>query len=97
MAAGKQLEGPEPPGTLLYLLAWADELVGRSGATMGGLAPLSYPVIESWSRMMGVHVNALEVRALVALDAVMRNPEPSEAVEHDEPEHNHAWPEKDVG
>ena len=98
MAAQKQLEGPDPPGSLMHLMVWADELVGRSGATMGGLAPLSYPVIESWGRLMGVHVNALEVRGLMAIDAVLRNPEQPEEVQHDEPEaRDDTWPEKKNG
>jgi len=92
----RELEPPcDPPDVLLYLMDWAYELVGRSGATMAGLAPLSYPTVESWARLMDLTLSPLEVRALIALDAVLRHPDTDEPDE--EPETNHAWPERQDG
>lgn len=77
-SAQEALEGPEPPETMLYLMEWAYALCGRSGASMEGLAPVSYGTIEAWSRLMGVTPDPLEVRALITLDSVIRHPERGE-------------------
>lgn len=49
------------------------ELHGRSGASMAGLLPLSYPVLESWWRLKGCPepLHPLEVHALIELDRVI--------------------------
>ena len=92
--AQQTIEGTEPPETMLYLMEWAYALCGRSGATMGGLAPLSYTTIRDWADLMGIDVTALETRALLVLDAVIRNPEIDEPEPVPEETVIHAWPEK---
>ena len=92
--AQRDLEGPEPPEAMLYLKEWAFALCGRSGATMGGLAPLSYTTIRDWAELMDIDVSPLEVQALLVLDAAIRNPatdEPEPVPEEPKPQ---AWPEK---
>ena len=89
------LEYPEPPQSMLYLVDWAYALCGRSGASMEGLAPLAYETIEAWSRLMDLDVTPLEVRALIALDAVIRKPEPDGLEERqEEVKVNTPWPER---
>jgi len=82
---------------IMYLLDWAQALYGRSGATMGGLAPLSYGTIRDWATLMEIDVMPLEVQALVWLDAVMRNPEPVEPEPEERAPAQDAWPEKKHG
>jgi len=92
-AAVNALEGPDAPDSVLYLMEWAYALCGRSGATMGGMAPLSFTTIRDWATLMDIHVSPLEVQALLVLDAVIRNPEPdTEIVLAEKP--THAWPER---
>ena len=93
----ERLEGPEPPVEVLYLLEWAQALYGRSGATMGGLAPLSYGTIRDWAALMEIDVTPLETQALMWLDAVMRNPEPDEPEPVVRDVSDDAWPEKSDG
>ena len=90
----EELEGPEPPDAMLYLLEWAYALCGRSGTSMEGLAPLSYGSIEAWARLMDIHILPLEVTALISLDAVIRKPERDEPEpEVTAPEDHTPWPE----
>ncbi len=70
----EELEGPEFPDALEYLYVWLYELHGRSGAGMHGLAPMSYTTIAAWSSLTGNVPDALEVRALLALDAILLSP-----------------------
>lgn len=72
------LEGPPYPEPLRYLHGWAMELVGRSGADMNGLAPISYGTIADWARLTGRAPAPHEIRALLRLDAAMRRPDPEE-------------------
>jgi hypothetical protein len=74
-----ELDGPPVPPALAYLLEWLDELYGRSGATMDGLAPLSYSTMQAWAALTGRHPLPHEVQALMLLDLVRRNPPPEEA------------------
>ena len=76
---------------MLYLVEWAYALCGRSGATMGGIAPLSFTTIRDWAMLMNRHITPLEVQALLAIDAVIREPD-TETVP--EPKPTHAWPER---
>jgi hypothetical protein len=73
--AAAALEGPEYPEEFVYLYRWALELLGRSGVGMSGYAPLSYGTIADWVRLTGTEIYPHEVRALLQLDAVLRNPE----------------------
>lgn len=41
---------------------------------MNGFAPLSYTTIADWARLTDRTVRPHEVKALLALDRVMRNP-----------------------
>lgn len=75
-SAQADLDAHPYPELLLYLVGWAQELVGRSGVGMSGLAPLSYREVEAWSRLTGHRPSAGEVEALMALDSVLRHPEP---------------------
>lgn len=80
MAQAEELEeilaGPECPPAMKYLLDWLDELYGRSGATMDGLAPLSWPSIESWARMTRRSPLYHEIMALMLMDSIRRDPPP---------------------
>ena len=77
--AVKALEPPcEYPECLAYLHGWSLELLGRSGVGMSGYAPLSYAELVSWALLTGRQVTPAEVDALMALDAVLRHPEPPE-------------------
>lgn len=70
-----EIDGPGmPSGTLDYLWGWSDELLGRSGVTMDGLAPLNPTVIESWARLTERSPQPHEVQALFELDALRRAP-----------------------
>lgn len=62
-------DGPPLPECGRYLLQWLYELHGRSGVSMNGLAPLSYPVIAEWARLTGRDPQPHEVEALIRLDA----------------------------
>ncbi len=84
--ARSALRSPPCPEALEYLRAWAYALVGRSGASDAGAAPLSYGTIEAWARLMGVPVpQPYEVEALFALDALMRCPGEDEPPAEGEP------------
>lgn len=63
-------------------MAWAYELVGRSGAGASGMAPLMYQTIEAWARLTGRDLpEPEEVHALVRLDAAILAPDPVVAPE----------------
>lgn len=66
------LAGPDYPDAMQYLLEWTRELVGRSGGTLGGLAPLSYGTIATWAALTGRTPSPRDVEALLELDAAMR-------------------------
>lgn len=68
------LQPPVFPSSVGYLWAWFCELDGlrRAGAT--GAEPLAAVDIDAWARLMDVRPEPREVRTLVALDRVWRNP-----------------------
>ena len=70
----EKLNGPPMPACLAYLEDWSRALFGRSGEGMGGAAPLSPLVVESWARMSGYVIAPHELDALLVLDGVRRNP-----------------------
>jgi hypothetical protein len=78
-----ELAGPPVPPALQYLLEWLDELFGRSGATMDGLAPLSYTTVRAWAELTDRCPRPHEVQALLMLDAVRRHPPPDRGAEDD--------------
>lgn len=60
------------PDEIEYLVMWAHELHGRSGAHMSGLLPLSPVVLEAWARLSGnAPLHPEEVEGLYRLDAAM--------------------------
>lgn len=66
------LDGPaEFPEELNHLYRWSLELVGRSGGGPDGPMRLSYSTIESWARLTHRAPSALEVEALILLDAAL--------------------------
>jgi hypothetical protein len=68
-------EAPKFPEAIRYLWEWADEMAGRSGVGMSGIAPLSFTTIRDWSELTGGKPTRAEVEALTRLDAVIRNPQ----------------------
>lgn len=98
--AERELTGPECPEEIRYLVDWSDELRGRSGVGMDGPAPLSFPAIESWARVLRIRPEPHEIRALLMLDDVMRNP--TEPKDEDTAETTRnvetpKWPERKPG
>lgn len=71
--ARRKLQGPEFPEHMAHIWEWTQELHGRSGMGMAGLAPLSYQTIQAWQALTGVHLSPLEVEALIAVDGAMLN------------------------
>ncbi len=74
LRAQAELDGPDAPPALGYLLDWHHELYGRSGVTMDGLAPLSFATVDSWARLTDRAPLPHEVDALLVLDGVRRHP-----------------------
>lgn len=70
-----ELEGPSCPESLEYLRDALDDVFGRSGTTMDGLAPLSWATVEYCERNGGTRLDFLEKSALFTLDTVRRHPE----------------------
>ena len=66
-----KLHGPEFPEDVEYLWHWGLELHGRSGIGMAGLAPLAYGTVTDWALLTGNVPDALEVEALIAIDAAL--------------------------
>jgi hypothetical protein len=74
-SAAAELEGPDCPEEVLYLVEWAHALFGRSGIGMSNVAPLTYGTIAHWARLTDTKLHPFEVSALILLDDVMREPE----------------------
>jgi len=92
--ARAQLNAPPFPEELDYLWEWAWALHGRSGAHMGGMAPLSYGTIADWSRLTGTVIDPLEVEALIQLDGALIGSSGTAEADKPEPKPTPAWPEK---
>ena len=71
-SAAAQLEPPEYPESLTYLLDWSRELYGRSGVGMDGFSPLSWEALDAWARRTGRNPTADECQALMLLDSAYR-------------------------
>lgn len=96
-ASAAQLVEPDFPDELGYLLVWANALVGRSGAGMAGLAPLSHAEVMAWAALSDTRPEPWEVGALMELDAALRWREPDEEEKPAEkgqaaPAMERAWP-----
>ena len=90
------LDGPGPPEAIRYLLEWSDDLYGRSGVGMNGLAPLTWESLDAWARRKNVDVLPHECDALMALDSLRRHP-PVESAPAETPRPAPPWPEKSHG
>lgn len=97
--ARAHLVEPEYPDELTYLLNWAYALVGRSGAGMAGLAPLSHAEVQAWALLTDARPEPWEIGALMELDAALRW-RPDDEAEKPPPEApreqrvERAWPER---
>jgi hypothetical protein len=69
-------EGPECPDGFAYLLAHAQALVGRSGISTSGLAPLKWTELTAYQQETGWIFSAWEKDALMRLDTALRTPPP---------------------
>jgi hypothetical protein len=68
-------DGPGIPDRARYLWDWTTQLRHGSALNpMGGLAPISWPAIDAWSRFTGHEPNAEELAIMFAVDGVLRNP-----------------------
>jgi hypothetical protein len=87
---------PELPEEIEHLIQWVYELHGRSGATLGGIAPVSYSVIEAWMRLKDIGLlEPYEIEALVMLDAtLLSDEEPDKADPIKLPGSTHQWPKR---
>jgi hypothetical protein len=74
-SAAKALDGPELPEPLEYLWVWFLELDRTRTAGLNGPDPLTYPIIESWARLMHRHPTPSDVDLLLQMDLVMRHPD----------------------
>lgn len=70
-----RLDGPPVPDVMQYLYGWMNEVTGRSGVGMEGIAPLSYQTIESWAKLTGRSPLPYEIHALMKLDRIIRHPD----------------------
>jgi hypothetical protein len=69
-----QLDGPEVPEVLYYLLEYFEELALVRGMGMSGWNPIGYTEIMSWCQLTGRALDPHEVSGLVAMDAASRFP-----------------------
>ncbi len=67
-------DGPECPPSMRYFLELLGRLHGRSGVTMNGVAPLSWPTLDAMTRLTGIEIDGEDIDALFLADAVMLNP-----------------------
>ncbi|MGB0890169.1 MAG: phage tail assembly chaperone [Solirubrobacterales bacterium] len=69
------LEGPDPPHGLLYLLGWFVEVrQGRRYSVEGDALPLAWSDLHAWCAMMDRTLTQSEAWALMQLDRADRNP-----------------------
>jgi hypothetical protein len=64
----KELDGPRLRPSLLYLWEWYVALDRQRGSSGFGAAPLGYPAIEAWARLVGARPTPWELECLTALD-----------------------------
>ena len=68
------LAGPEYPDAVEYLHGLLWQVHGRSGASMNGLAPLSWGTLRDFRDFTGVRITGDDARALMRLDAILLSP-----------------------
>jgi hypothetical protein len=93
--AQAQLERtPEFPEEIGYLIAWAYQLVGRSGIGFSGVAPLSFSQIKDWADLMDIgELHPLEIEALLLFDAAITyEQEPAGKEDSILPKQRPKWP-----
>lgn len=60
----------EVPNGFMYLWNWFWDLASRRpDSATGGVQPITYQELESWSRLTGVSVRGEEVTILLKMDA----------------------------
>ncbi|MGB0963279.1 MAG: phage tail assembly chaperone [Mycobacterium sp.] len=70
-----ELDGPEAPQDLLYLLLWFYQIRrGRGWSHDGNPLPLSWADLRAWADMMGHELTPQEASALFDLDRADRHP-----------------------
>lgn len=67
-----KMQLPEFPESIGYLHEWFHELSAGRGASMNGIAGLTYEGIESWARLTDRSPEPYEVNALFVLDNAWR-------------------------
>ena len=72
-AARAELNGPPLPAAMARVWSWFVEVsMGRGGGGFGP-APLSWPVIDAWARLMRRQPTPFEIECFFALDAARLN------------------------
>jgi hypothetical protein len=74
-SAIKGLASPPFPEALEYLWDWFMELDRTRTTGFNGPDPITYPIIESWARLMDRHPSPTDVELLLQMDLVMRHPD----------------------
>lgn len=72
--AVRMLTGPPLPESLEYLWVWLLDIRRGLGSGMEGLHPLTWVVLDAWTRLTGTTLDPEEASALLTIDAVMRDP-----------------------
>lgn len=91
------LYGPVFPDALSYLYQWFSELSRTRGASMAGIAPITYQDVAAWAGLTDNRPLPHEVDAIMALDAEWRismTPDEEKPAETDAPKVERAWPAK---
>jgi hypothetical protein len=74
-SAIKALQPPPFPEAMEYLHDWFMELDRTRTSGFNGPDPITYPIIESWARLMGRSPSPADVEMLLQMDLVMRHPD----------------------
>jgi hypothetical protein len=77
--AREELQGPEFPESVGYLLGWTREVHCRSGLGQIGFLPVTWATIDAWARRTRTDPRPHEIDAMFVLDAVMLHLEPEKA------------------
>lgn len=74
-SAIKALRPPPFPEAMDYLWDWFMELDRTRTSGFNGPDPITYPIIESWARLMDRSPSSADVELLLQMDLVMRHPD----------------------
>lgn len=67
-----ELDGPAPPGSLLYLWGWFIEIASaRTGTGFGGINPIPWSELDAWARLRGITPTYFEIGVLRRLDQAL--------------------------